>query len=57
MLNYKNGFEPLLFLMVIPQFIGGAILAYTRLRVGLGAAVLMHASTNGLAVLLVLSNA
>jgi membrane protease YdiL (CAAX protease family) len=49
--NYEPLHSPLGLLVVLPQTLGGLLLAYTRTRLGLGAAMLHHAGYN--AVLLV----
>ena len=46
--NYEPLSHPLGVLVVLPQTIGGLLLAYTRTRLGLGAAVLHHAAYNAL---------
>lgn len=44
--NYEALTHPLGVLVVLPQTIGGLLLAYTRTRLGLGAAMLHHAAYN-----------
>ena len=44
--NYEPLASPLGVLVVLPQTIGGLLLAYTRTRLGLGAAMLHHAAYN-----------
>ncbi len=44
--NYEPLTHPLGMLVVLPQTIGGLLLAYTRTRLGLGAAMLHHAAYN-----------
>ena len=44
--NYEPLAHPLGVLVVLPQAIGGLLLAYTRTRLGLGAAMLHHAAYN-----------
>jgi membrane protease YdiL (CAAX protease family) len=44
--NYEPLTSPLGVLVVLPQTIGGLLLAYTRTRLGLGAAMLHHAAYN-----------
>jgi Type II CAAX prenyl endopeptidase Rce1-like len=44
--NYAPLAHPLGLLVVLPQTIGGLLLAYTRTRLGLGAAVAHHAAYN-----------
>ena len=46
------GFQPLLILLVIPQFIAGATLGFVRMRFGVLQAMGFHASYNGLAIAL-----
>lgn len=46
--NYEPLSHPLGVLVVLPQTIGGLLLAYTRTRLGLRAAVLHHAAYNAL---------
>ena len=51
MTNYAgSGFQPLLMLMVIPQFIIGAILGFVRMRYGLLQAIGFHAAYNSVFV-------
>jgi hypothetical protein len=49
-LTHLGNFEPLAhpvgLLVVLPQTIGGLLLAYTRTRLGLGAAMAHHAAYN-----------
>ena len=45
--NYGPLSSPLGLLVVVPQGIGGLLLAYTRTRLGLGAAIAHHAAYNG----------
>ncbi len=45
--NYEPLTSPLGLLVVLPQTIGGLLLAYTRTRLGLGAAMAHHAAYNG----------
>ena len=45
--NYQPLTSPLGILVVVPQAIGGLLLAYTRTRLGLGAAIAHHAAHNG----------
>lgn len=47
-LNLEGGFQPLLVLLVVPQFVGGTILAFVRLHYGMWANTSMHASFNAL---------
>lgn len=44
--NYEPLSHPLGLLVVLPQTIGGLLLAYTRTRLGLGAAMAHHAAYN-----------
>lgn len=44
--NYEPLVHPLGVLVVLPQTIGGLLLAYTRTRLGLGAAMAHHAAYN-----------
>lgn len=44
--NYEPITSPLGLLVVLPQTIGGLVLAYARTRLGLGAAMLHHAAYN-----------
>jgi membrane protease YdiL (CAAX protease family) len=44
--NYEPLAHPLGVLAVLPQTIGGLLLAYTRTRLGLGAAMAHHAAYN-----------
>jgi len=44
--NYEPLAHPLGVLVVLPQTIGGLLLAYTRTRLGLGAAIVHHAAYN-----------
>lgn len=46
--NYSGLGNPLGLLVVLPQVIGGLLLAYIRTRTGLVAAILYHAAYNGL---------
>jgi membrane protease YdiL (CAAX protease family) len=46
--NYEALTHPLGVLVVLPHTIGGLLLAYTRTRLGLGAAMLHHAAYNAL---------
>lgn len=46
--NYEPLTHPLGLLAVLPQTIGGLLLAYTRTRLGLGAAVVHHAAYNAM---------
>ena len=46
--NYEALQSPLGLLVVLPQTLGGLLLAYTRTRLGLGAAMAHHAAYNGL---------
>lgn len=46
--NYEPLTHPLGLLAVLPQTIGGLLLAYTRTRLGLGAALAHHAAYNAL---------
>lgn len=46
--NYEPLHGPLGLLVVLPQTIGGLLLAYTRTRLGLGAAMAHHAAYNAL---------
>ncbi len=50
--NYEALSHPLGVLVVLPQTIGGLLLAYTRTRLGLGAAIAHHAAYNALALAL-----
>ena len=43
-----EGFHPVNLLMVIPQTVGGLLLAFTRTRLGLDAAMMQHALFNAL---------
>ena len=43
-----DGFHPVNLLMVVPQTVGGLLLAFTRTRLGLGAAMVQHALFNAL---------
>jgi membrane protease YdiL (CAAX protease family) len=49
--NYEALAHPLGLLVVLPQTIGGLLLAYTRTRLGLGAAMLHHAAYNAVFLL------
>ncbi|MFN3864149.1 MAG: type II CAAX prenyl endopeptidase Rce1 family protein [Erythrobacter sp.] len=44
--NYEALAHPLGVLVVLPQTLGGLLLAYTRTRLGLGAAMVHHAACN-----------
>ena len=44
--NYEPITHPLGLLVVLPQTVGGLLLAYTRTRLGLGAAIAHHAAFN-----------
>jgi membrane protease YdiL (CAAX protease family) len=46
--NYEPLTHPLGVLVVLPQTIGGLLLAYTRTRLGLGAAMAHHAAYNAI---------
>jgi membrane protease YdiL (CAAX protease family) len=46
--NYEPLAHPLGLLVVLPQTLGGLVLAYTRTRLGLGAAMAHHAAYNAL---------
>lgn len=46
--NFEPLTHPLGVLVVLPQTIGGLLLAYTRIRLGLGAAMAHHAAFNAL---------
>jgi membrane protease YdiL (CAAX protease family) len=46
--NYEPLTHPLGLLVVLPQTVGGLLLAYTRTRLGLGAAIAHHAAYNAL---------
>jgi len=46
--NYTDGFQPVLLLLVLPQFALGAMLGYLRVHYGLASAVALHALHNGL---------
>lgn len=46
--NYEPLTHPLGLLVVLPQTIGGLLLAYTRTRLGLGAAMAHHAAYNAI---------
>lgn len=46
--NYEPLAHPLGLLVVLPQTIGGLLLAYTRTRLGLGAAMAHHAAYNAI---------
>lgn len=46
--NYEPLTHPLGLLVVLPQTIGGLLLAYTRTRLGLGAAIAHHAAYNAI---------
>lgn len=46
--NFEPLAHPLGVLVVLPQTIGGLLLAYTRIRLGLGAAMAHHAAFNAL---------
>jgi membrane protease YdiL (CAAX protease family) len=48
--NYDGIAGPLGLLVVLPQTVGGLLLAYVRTRIGLLAAILYHAAYNGLFV-------
>jgi membrane protease YdiL (CAAX protease family) len=45
--NYTGFANPVGLLVVLPQAIGGLLLAYVRTRIGLTAAILYHAAYNG----------
>lgn len=45
--NYEEEISPLLWLLVLPQFILGLICAYVRVTFGLWSAILVHALHNG----------
>jgi len=49
--NYETLTHPLGLLVVMPQLIGGLLLAYVRTRLGLGAAMTYHAAYNALFLL------
>jgi len=46
--NYAGFANPAGLLVVLPQTVGGLLLAYVRTRIGLVAAILYHATYNGL---------
>ena len=46
--NYDDELSTLLLLMIAPQFIGGTILGYARVTLGLWASIMLHAMHNGL---------
>lgn len=48
--NYEPLTSPLGVLVVVPQTVGGLLLAYTRTRLGLGAAVAHHAAYNAVLI-------
>ena len=48
--NYDGLSGPVDLILVLPQTLGGLVLAYTRTRLGLGAAIAQHALFNGLLV-------
>ncbi len=50
--SYEALTHPLGVLVVLPQTIGGLLLAYTRTRLGLGAAMLHHAGYNAVFVVM-----
>jgi hypothetical protein len=50
--NYEPLTHPLGVLVVLPQTIGGLLLAYTRTRLGLAAAVAHHSAFNAVALVL-----
>ena len=50
--NYEPLTHPVGLLVVLPQTIGGLLLAYTRTRLGLGAAIAHHAAYNAVFLLL-----
>lgn len=50
--NHEPLAHPLGVLVVLPQTIGGLLLAYTRTRLGLGAAIAHHSAYNALALVL-----
>ncbi len=52
--NYEHHSLLQLLPMIIPQIIGGLILGYVRLRFGLWSAIAMHATSNGILVLLII---
>lgn len=54
LVNYKDADLPLylLLLLVLPKFVGGIFLGYTRLRLGMGWAVVQHMFNNVIALLL-----
>jgi Type II CAAX prenyl endopeptidase Rce1-like len=54
--NYKASMSTLLLLMVVPQFIGGMIMGYARVRYGMWANLSLHIARNSLAMTLVLSS-
>ncbi|WP_260484268.1 CPBP family glutamic-type intramembrane protease [Sphingomicrobium flavum] len=50
--NYEGALSVVDIVMVLPQTLGGLILAYTRTRLGLRAAILHHAAFNAVALLI-----
>jgi membrane protease YdiL (CAAX protease family) len=50
LMNYDDLSGPADLILVLPQTLGGLVLAYTRTRLGLGAAVAQHALFNGVLV-------
>lgn len=48
--NFDEGSLAILLPLVLPQFILGTMLGYVRVRIGLWAAILLHAAHNATAV-------
>ena len=55
LLNYEEEVSPLLWLMVLPQFVLGLVVAYARVQYGLWSAILIHALHNGTIIAFVLA--
>ncbi len=53
--NYEEDVSPLLWLLVLPQFILGLICAFARVKFGLWSAMLIHALHNGTVIAVVLA--
>ena len=53
--NYEDGATALLLVLIVPQFVLGTILAYTRVMHGLWSAIALHVAHNGLIVAIVLA--
>ena len=55
LINYEEEMGMVLILMVIPQFVGGTLLGYARVTIGLWASIVLHAMHNAALVTLLLT--